>query len=230
MWSTSSSSASSSIERAGLRVLVQQRADRVGDLLPAAVADRDVDREPAPVHGPLGRGLEHVRGLRRQQVERADQLDPPAGCRSAARSSTSSSMIRSSGCSSASGRDRLSVDSSQSVTTSTPASAHQRSRSSILSAPAWWPKLTSPAPRPRPAPVAVAHDPDVAGHRTAGQLAAQPPFVHRVEQVTRRHPCTLRGRAHRSGPFGRGGVTKTAPEIGGSPHAAAQPASVTSDW
>ena len=69
--------------------------------------------------------------------------------RSAARSSTSSSMIRSSGCSSDSGRDRLSVDSSQSVTTSTPASALQRSTSSILSAPAWWPKLTSPAPAAR---------------------------------------------------------------------------------
>ena len=66
----------------------------------------------------------------------------------AARSTTTASMIRSSGASSGSGRERLSVDSSHSVTTSTPASSHQRSRSTILSAPRWWPcALSAPTER-----------------------------------------------------------------------------------
>ncbi len=55
----------------------------------------------------------------------------------AASDCTTSSMIRSSGASSTAGRARLSVDSSQRVTSSTPASSHQPSRSTILSAPRW---------------------------------------------------------------------------------------------
>ena len=52
-------------------------------------------------------------------------------------------MIFSSGTSSLAGRARLSVDSSQRVTTSTPVSRHQSSSSKILSAPLRWPLLTS---------------------------------------------------------------------------------------
>ena len=46
MCSTSRISASSSIDVPAAGVLLQQRADRVGDLAAAAVADRDVDHEP----------------------------------------------------------------------------------------------------------------------------------------------------------------------------------------
>ena len=46
MWSTSSTSASSSIDVPGLGVLQQQLPHRVGDLLPPAVADRHVELRP----------------------------------------------------------------------------------------------------------------------------------------------------------------------------------------
>jgi hypothetical protein len=55
-------------------------------------------------------------------------------------------MIRSSGVSSGSGRDRLSVESMKIVTTSMPASSHQVRKSAILSAPRRWPSLTSSSP------------------------------------------------------------------------------------
>ena len=55
-------------------------------------------------------------------------------------------MIWSSGSSSAAGRDRLSVESSQSVTCPTPAASHQRSSSLIRSAPIRWPSLGSTKP------------------------------------------------------------------------------------
>ena len=55
-------------------------------------------------------------------------------------------MIFISGTSSLAGRVRLSVDSSQRVTTSTPVSRHQSSSSKILSAPLRWPLLTSRNP------------------------------------------------------------------------------------
>ncbi len=58
---------------------------------------------------------------------------------SAARPRTTSSMMPRSGTSSSFGRSKLSVDSSQRVTTSTSVSLHQPRNSSILSAPARWP-------------------------------------------------------------------------------------------
>jgi hypothetical protein len=64
-------------------------------------------------------------------------------------SSTTSVMIFRSGSSSSAGRSRLSVDRSHSVTTSTPASSHHSRRSAILAAPARWPSLTSTNPASR---------------------------------------------------------------------------------
>src|SRR4051794_6664985 len=55
-------------------------------------------------------------------------------------------MMRSSGVSSGSGRERLSVESRNRVTTSMPASSHQVRKSAILSAPRRWPSLTSSRP------------------------------------------------------------------------------------
>src|ERR1700722_9602269 len=65
---------------------------------------------------------------------------------SSTRPVTVSSMIVRSGPSSSCGRLRLSVDSSHSVTTSTPACLHHASSSKILSAPFLWPLLTSVCP------------------------------------------------------------------------------------
>jgi hypothetical protein len=149
--------------------------------------------------------------------------------RAVASSVTSSSMIRSSGCSSDSGRDRLSVDSSHRVTTSTPASALQRSTSSILSAPAWWPKLTSPAPAARA-------QRRLPSHMTPTCLGTGRPASwrrNRRSYATYSRSCTATralyaGAVAGSRRSGQPDVTKTAPESGGSPHAAAQPSSVIS--
>src|SRR5665647_3404862 len=60
-------------------------------------------------------------------------------CPLAARSPTASVMMPSCSATSSGERDRLSVESIQSVTTSTPTSSDHRSSSAILSAPARWP-------------------------------------------------------------------------------------------
>ena len=59
-------------------VLEQQRADRVGDLLAAAVADGDVDQYPVDAVGGLLGLLEDGLGAGGQQVHRADVVDAPA--------------------------------------------------------------------------------------------------------------------------------------------------------
>src|SRR5689334_676153 len=59
-------------------VLLQHRADGVGDLAPTAVADRDVDQQAVDVAGRIRGLLELVRRLGRQQVQRADGVEPPA--------------------------------------------------------------------------------------------------------------------------------------------------------
>ena len=67
------------LERGALGgVLVEQRADGVGDLAAAAVPDRDVDQHPVDVAGGLLGRLELLGGRGGQQVERADRVDPPA--------------------------------------------------------------------------------------------------------------------------------------------------------
>ena len=58
-------------------VLEQQFLHRVGDLLAAAVADRDVDLHAVAVLGTGGRGLEAARHLGRQQLQRADHAQAP---------------------------------------------------------------------------------------------------------------------------------------------------------
>src|SRR5262245_21851332 len=45
-------------------VVMEQRADRVGNLLPAAIADRDVDQHAGTVRGGRVGLLDHPRGLR----------------------------------------------------------------------------------------------------------------------------------------------------------------------
>jgi hypothetical protein len=60
------------------RLVVQQRAHRVGDLAPAAVADRDVHVQAGHVRGAGGRVLERPRGVRGQQVQRTDRVHAPA--------------------------------------------------------------------------------------------------------------------------------------------------------
>ena len=78
MWSTSSEFGQLLDRAAVRRVLQQQRADRVGDLAPAAVPDRDVDLgAAAAVPGALLGGLERGGVLRGQHVERADHPQPP---------------------------------------------------------------------------------------------------------------------------------------------------------
>ena len=92
MCSTSMTSASSSRVVPLLGVLVQQRADGVGDLAAAAVPDGDVDQHPVDVAGGLLGRLEPLGGRGGQQVEGADRVQPPALLRRPA-TSTASSMI-----------------------------------------------------------------------------------------------------------------------------------------
>ena len=231
MCSTSSASTRSVERRPGRGVLGQQRADGVGDLPPSAVADGQVDRRPRPVAGVLLGLLQDGDGLRRQQLQRAHRRSchrRPGPARSAA----TSSMIRSSGASSGSGRERLSVESRKSVTTETPASSHQPSRSTILSAPRRWPWATSFEPdRPGPAPVAVDDHADVAGQVGALQRAGQPALVDRVERLAdlpaRPHAVTL-GPAAVPGRDARTGRGDRVTEVTAAPDAARPLGSVTS--
>ena len=78
MCSTSIISASSSRVVPLRGVLGEQRPDRVGDLAPAAVPDGDVDHQSLDVAGAVGRLLEAARSRGREQVERADGVQPPA--------------------------------------------------------------------------------------------------------------------------------------------------------
>jgi len=58
-------------------VLLQQAADRVRDLLAAAVADSDVDVQAGALRRGSPRLLEHPRRAVGEQVERADRMHPP---------------------------------------------------------------------------------------------------------------------------------------------------------
>jgi len=58
-------------------VLLQQAADRVRDLLAAAVADGDVDVQAGAVRCRCRSLLEDRRRAGGQQVERADRVYPP---------------------------------------------------------------------------------------------------------------------------------------------------------
>ena len=143
MCSTSRISASSSIGGAAGGVLVQQRTYRVGDLPPPAVSDRHVDQQARVVGGGLRRVLQDAGGAAGQQVERAHRVHVPAARRRARDGVLDDPQQR---LELSGGRVRLSVDSSQRVTTSTPASRHHSSSSKILSAPFWWPLATSSRP------------------------------------------------------------------------------------
>ena len=61
--------------RAAGGVLLEQRANGVGDLAATAITDRDVDQDAVDVAGLVLGGLELLGGARRQQVERADRVD-----------------------------------------------------------------------------------------------------------------------------------------------------------
>jgi hypothetical protein len=98
-------------------------------------------------------------------------------------------MILSSGSSSAAGRCRLSVDSSHSVTTSTPASSHQPSRSAIFAAPDPVPVVdVDETDVARPPAVAVEHQRHVPWPLPRpAQLARQPALVDRVHHLAHAH-------------------------------------------
>ncbi len=168
-------------------VLVQQRADRVGDLLPAAVADRDVDGQAAPLRGPLGSGLQHRGGLRRQQVQRADHLDPPR--------LVGPGEILHPALDDPQERGQLGLRAVQIVGGQQPqgdqldpgvgtpaqqildlAGAHPVAVADILA-----------TGGPGPAAVPVEDHTHVPGNRPAGELPAQPPLVQQVEQIPDGH-------------------------------------------
>src|ERR1700733_3331476 len=58
------------------RVVLQQRADRVGDLPPPAVADRNVDQRALIGAGLSAGVLQHLDRLARQHVQRAHRVHP----------------------------------------------------------------------------------------------------------------------------------------------------------
>ena len=190
MWSTSRTSASSSIDVPGLGVLEQQLAHRVRDLLPSAVADRDVELHARPVLGAGGRGGQPLGHRRRGSRSSAPTTRSRHGAPGPVSSSTTSAMISSSGSSSSAGRVRLSVDSRNSVTTSTPASSHQRQQVRDLGRahPVTGVDVAE-ALLAGPAPVAVEHEGDVPGSLDVGQgqFATDPALVHRVQEVPYAH-------------------------------------------
>ena len=108
-------------------VLLEQRPYGVRDLAPPAVADRDVDDQAVDVAGRVGGLLELARPSRR-----AAGRGRRPGCSRHRRSvgEAGDRLLddrRAAGSSSAAGRLRLSVESSHSVTTSTPTSSHHSS-------------------------------------------------------------------------------------------------------
>jgi hypothetical protein len=66
-----------------LRVLEQQLAQRVSDLLATAVAHRDVDRQSGSITGPSRRAGQPLRHLRRQEIQRTDDPHSPRRVRRA---------------------------------------------------------------------------------------------------------------------------------------------------
>ena len=182
MCSASSTSASSSI--AVPRVACCWSSDRTASAISRRplVAHGHVDEQARVVRGRLGRVLEHLDRVPREQV-----VARPPGSRATAQPPGPAPCPRatfSSGTSSAAGRVRLSVDRSQRVTTSTPVSRHQSSSSKILFAPLAWPWLTSGIPPLGPPPVPVARHPDVARHRIGRKRSRGPALVQPVDQVT----------------------------------------------
>ena len=170
--------------RAARGVLLQQRADGVRDLAPAAVADRDVDVQALDVPGrllvllagdapsPPAAGRGHPRGhppAPRGGEPAHDVLDDPS--RSA---------------SSVCGRVRLSVESSQRVTRSTPASSHHPRKSRIRSAPTRCPSRSGPR-GPGPPAVAVEDDPHVTGHRGPRQRGGKSALVAAIHELPDAH-------------------------------------------
>src|SRR5215831_6842632 len=114
------------------RVVVQQRPHRVGDLPPPAVAEATLTSSPGLC------AVASAASLSACAVSTGSRSSAPTGltCQPWATSCrTVPSMIRSRASTSDPDRDRLSVDSSHRVTTSTPAWRHQPSNSKMLSAP-----------------------------------------------------------------------------------------------
>ena len=185
MWSTSRTSASSSMRPAGTGVLVQERADRVGDLAPAAVPDRHVDHHPAGTVGGrrLGR-LERGGGRRRQDVERADRAQLP---RVSVGGQVPGQILDDPQQRIEFGGRPAQVLGAEQVERDVPDTGlvtPARARSLIFdSADAVAVVRVDVAHLPRPPAVAVAHQPDVVRMRLARERGDQPPLVDRINQI-----------------------------------------------
>ena len=170
-------------------MLVQQRPYRVGDLLPPAVADRGVDLYPAgPVDGALLGGLERRRGTGRQQVQRADDAQPP---RVAVLGQLGDQVLDD-------GEERIELGGRPAQIVGGQQVQRDQLDPAGLVAPAQqvqYPPGADPVPVVRvdvphllgPPAVAVAHHADVQRPRLATQYRGQPPLVHRVGELTEAH-------------------------------------------
>ena len=190
MCSMSRVSASSAIGVPVAGLLGQQRADRVAQLVPAAVGHGDVDQHPVQVGGVLVGRLQAARPTR-SAAGRGRRPGAPAsagwrpGRRPSARSPRAAARAprpRSAA--------KLSVDSTQSVTTGMPISSHHSTNSLSLSAPGLVARHQRLARRvgPGPAAVAVGQHGDVPGQPVVVELGDQPVLVGRVEQPGRVQP------------------------------------------
>jgi hypothetical protein len=168
-------------------MLGQQRADRVGDLAPAAVADRDVDLQARLAVGALLGGFQRVRGAGGQQVQRADHLQPPrAGDRGQAVHHVLDDLQQ---------RVQLGRRAGQVVGGQQPQGDHvdagvpapgQQVHDAVGAHPVAVVDVLEAGLAGPPA-VPVQDHPDVPGHRSAGQLAQQPPLVQRVDDLNGPH-------------------------------------------
>ena len=191
--------------------LPQVRAHRVGDLVPLSVPAATLTCSPTT-------SLVASCAARSACAVLAGSISSePTACRRqrrvAASSRTTSSMMPSRSLSSSAVRLRLSVESIQSVTTSTPTSSLQARSSPILSCSGAVPARGGRAGRPRPATVAVEDHADVAGHPVRGERGCQSALVEAVERVGQSHSTFLQGSGglvvgpvHRTRRGGQGGV------------------------
>ena len=174
---------------AARRVLLQQRAHRVGDLAPPAVPDRDVDLGPAdPVAGALLRRLERGGGRGGQQVERAHDAQPPGV---ALLGQLDDQVLDDLQQRVELGRRPAQVVGRQQVERhvldDVPGHTSRADSLDLLRADPVPVVGVDVAHLLGPPAVAVAHDADMARHRLAGELGRQAPFVDGVDEIAQIH-------------------------------------------